>query len=1361
MEIKSVKKQRKALHELADFFGIQTSYRDSVKKKQYASDKALLSVLKAMGVSLNEDQDFSQLLHNIFTENHTAIEPVIVAWDGIVSAISISVPEKQSQVKIFCQLVCENNFEITWTENLNSLRVLRTAVFNNVEYVIRELRISKQLPLGYHHLTLQMNDQHYEAMIIAAPSRIEIAEQDEEIKDFGLFVPIYSLHSERSVGCGDLTDFKNFIEWSVQQGANFAGTLPIHSVFLNKFGDFSPYSAITRFFWNEIFLDVTNIPEYQANLISPSDLEEINSKLLVDYKKIMHVKRAALEQMLVACQNTAQRHQKMYAFAEKNPEVKLYAAFRAAVEIFNLPWQKWSFMSKHGSIPEEIFTSKQYFYHIYVQWLLEQQLTELKDFAKANNFKLYFDMPLGVNKNGYDVWRHQNVFALDASIGSPPDAVFTKGQNWSLPPLHPRKIRQTHYKYFIESLRAIMPYVDLLRIDHVMAFNRLFWIPKDCETTEGVYVDYAADEFYAILCLEANRHAVNLVGENLGTVPPMVNKTMKNHQLHQMYVVEYEIEAGKKLKENIPRLSVASLNTHDMPTFAAFCKADDIYNRLQQDLLDDESAQAEMVKRNARISEMKKFLLQENFLQKENFNSVYHFLEALLVFLAHNKQQFLLINLEDLWLESTSQNIPTTSTEAGNWQHRTKLSMEEFAKNKHVLHILHQLAKIRRPSSDQEIRRNKHLIKINRVQPFSLLTEEDIYLFNEGNHHRLYQKLGAHVINNNELQGVYFAVWVPNAKYVSVIGNFNYWNKFEYQLIPRQSSGIWEGFIPGLKGGEIYKYFIESHHHYAAEKADPFGFLHELPPRTASVVTDLDYEWHDQAWMKSRYQKQNHQAAISIYEMHLGSWRRIAGEDRFLTYVEIAPLLVEYIKSMGYTHVEFMPIMEHPFYDSWGYQSTGYFSPTSRYGSPQDLMYLIDVLHQNDIGVILDWVPSHFPCDLHGLSFFDGTHLYEHSDPRKGFHPDWKSAIFNYGRNEVRSFLISSALFWLDKYHIDGLRVDAVASMLYLDYSRNEGEWIPNIFGGRENLEAIHFLQQFNIAVYQYFPDVQTIAEESTAWGGVSRPTYLNGLGFGFKWDMGWMHDTLKYFNHDPIHRSYHHHELTFRMIYAFTENFVLALSHDEVVHGKGSLLGRMPGYDYDKFANLRILYGYMFSQPGKKCLFMGNDFGQWNEWSMRRSLDWHLLEYRPHQGIQAWIKKLNHLYREEPALFQLDDDPRGFEWIDCNDNQNSTLVYLRKSKNEQEAILVVLNNTPMWLDNYRVGIPIQGNWTLIANSDDTSFGGSGMEIIQNPPVEAIDSHGRPFSMNIKIPPLSIIFYKWLLIFAQPNTHKSLRHTEK
>ncbi len=627
----------------------------------------------------------------------------------------------------------------------------------------------------------------------------------------------------------------------------------------------------------------------------------------------------------------------------------------------------------------------------------------------------------------------------------------------------------------------------------------------------------------------------------------------------------------------------------------------------------------------------------------------------------------------------------------------------------------------------------------------SRFTEHDIYLFKQGNHFRLYDKLGSHRMDVDGKTGTYFAVWAPNAAEVSVIGDFNNWNRKSHKLHLRSDmTGIWEGFIPSINAVEKYKYhLVSTRNNYSVDKGDPYAFCWENPPKTASRVWDLEYEWKDSKWMSRRKKINSLQAPISIYEVHPGSWKRVPEEgNRFLTYRELAHDLTAYVKKMGFTHVELMPVTEHPFYGSWGYQTVGYFAPTSRYGTPQDFMYLIDHMHQHGIGVIMDWVPSHFPSDEHGLAYFDGTYLYEHEDPKMGFHPEWNSSIFNYGRNEVRNFLISSALFWLDKYHIDGIRVDAVASILYLNYARKPGEWIPNKYGGNENLDAVEFLKKLNEAIYVSFPDVQTFAEESTEWPMVTRPPYLGGLGFGMKWNMGWMHDTLKYLSKDSIFRKHHHDQLTFSIWYAFSENFTLPLSHDEVVHGKGSLIGKMPGDEWQSNANLRLMFGYMYGHPGKKLLFMGGEIAQWKEWDHDESLEWHILEYLGHQGIQNWVKDLNHLYKKEPALYELDFSNNGFEWIDFHDWEQSVLSFIRKDKDNRTIILVVFNFTGVPRQDYIVGVPRKGVWKEMLNSDSKTYGGSGCGNSGRVTASDVPAQARDHSISITLPPLGVLFFK-------------------
>jgi len=640
------------------------------------------------------------------------------------------------------------------------------------------------------------------------------------------------------------------------------------------------------------------------------------------------------------------------------------------------------------------------------------------------------------------------------------------------------------------------------------------------------------------------------------------------------------------------------------------------------------------------------------------------------------------------------------------------------------------------------------------------ISSDDLFLFNEGTHYDLHEKLGAHPIPGG---GVAFAVWAPNAREVSVVGDFNGWNKGANALAPAGASGIWAGEVREAAPGAVYKYHVRARgSDYAADKADPFGFMHETPPKTGSIVRALDYTWNDGAWMKSRGGRQSLGAPMSAYEVHLGSWMRDPGNPtRMLSYRELAPMLAAHCTRLGFTHVEFLPVMEHPYYPSWGYQTTGYFAPTSRYGTPQDFMFLIDHLHQAGVGVILDWVPSHFPTDEIGLGYFDGTHLFEHADPRQGFHPEWKSAIFNYGRNEVRAFLISSAMFWLDKYHADALRVDAVASMLYLDYGRRDGEWVPNKFGGRENIEAVEFLRQFNTAVYGRFPDAQTIAEESTAWPMVSRPTYVGGLGFGLKWDMGWMHDTLKYYAHEPVHRRYHHNHLNFRGLYMYSEHYMLPLSHDEVVHLKGSLIERMPGDPWQRFANLRLLLTNQWTSPGKKLLFMGGEFAQWREWNEAISLDWHLAERPEHAGIQALVAELNRVYRAEPSLHLGDCDARGFEWVEPNDSEQSVLAFLRHTPDRSSSALVVFNNTPVVRHQYRLGAPRAGTWKEILNTDAPVYGGSGVGNLGAVEASPMPFRQFPASVTLTLPPLGAVILVSQTVPSAPATDSSPSDTGK
>jgi alpha-1,4-glucan:alpha-1,4-glucan 6-glycosyltransferase len=1103
--------------------------------------------------------------------------------------------------------------------------------------------------------------------------------------------------------------------------------------FLDEPFDPSPYAPVSRLFWNEFYIDPRRAPEFansgeaQALVESSafqSEVSALRAGDLVEYRRGMALRRPVLEALArTLFSEDSPRQVALWRWTGEHAQVGPYARFRAVTERYRKTWQHWPVAVRDTNLAQAELDPAAERYHLYVQWLAAEQLQDLKERSVGYGAGLYLDFPLGVHGGGFDVWRGRDSFVAGASVGAPPDPLNLNGQDWGFPPAHPERLREQGYEYFILSIRNHLQYAKALRIDHVMGLRRLFWIPAGFAGPDGVYVGYREREFHAILTLESWRNQAMIIGEDLGTVPPEVRQEMRRHQLYRMYVLPltWRDDPGRVLATP-PAQSLASLNTHDMPPFAAFWNDLDKPSRRQ--ILGS--------------------LREDGFLTPGGKPGTEEVFQATLDFLAASEAKTVLVNLEDLWLETERQNLPGTYDEHPNWRRKAALSLEELDRNAAVLETLGRVDQLRKQGREDMTDNLADRLPADH-QSVPSLSADDLYLFNEGSHLELYTKLGSHPTTVDGVNGVVFRVWAPNANYVSVVGDFNEWDRARNRLELAGESGIWQGFVPDVGPGAIYKYHIGSHvQGYVVDKADPFALVSEVPPKSASIVWDLSYQWGDQEWMEQRWWRNAPDAPLSIYEVHLGSWMRVPDEDnRALTYRELAPRLAQYARDMGFTHVEFMPVTEHPFYGSWGYQTTGYFAPTSRYGTPQEFMELVDVLHQHNIGVILDWVPSHFPTDEHGLAFFDGTHLYEHADPRQGFHPDWNSAIFNYGRNEVRSFLLSSALFWLDKYHIDGLRVDAVASMLYLDYSRNEGEWIPNQHGGRENLEAISFLRRLNEEVYRLFPDTQTIAEESTAWPMVSRPTYLGGLGFGMKWDMGWMHDTLRYMSEDPVHRKFHHNDLTFRLLYAFTENFVLPLSHDEVVHGKGSLLGKMPGDEWQRFANLRLLYSLMFAEPGKKLLFMGGEFGQVGEWNHDASLDWHVLAYPSHAGVQRLVKQLNRVYRASPALYERDNSWDGFEWVDANDTDQSVLSFLRKGRSGEDWVLAVFSFTPVPRHGYRLGVPAAGFWREILNTDAGEYGGSG--IGNHGGVEAVPEpmHGLPNSVTITLPPLGGLYFRF------------------
>ena len=1387
-----------ALQELARLHAVETSYVDLAGERRHASPEALRAVLGALGVERLDDPREATERRLVELRQRLA-EPVVVAWEGRLHLVLQPDGPKDLVHGVQAHLTLEDGSE---------RRLQLTAEERSSGGL--EIAWPDRLPHGYHRLVLSSGGRWAQTEVISAPQRAfrgEAGETIDERPGWGLFLPLYALSSENSSGIGDTADLERLVDWASERGADAVGTLPLYATFSgapDPVVDPSPYAPVSRLFWNELYLHPNRLPELATTdrsggiaelLDAPwfrTALGELRIAREIDYQELVRVKGELLRQLASAFFSGAsdRRRGELEAFLERRPETRRYAAFRALGERRGQVWQEWPEEYREGELPEAMERGasaetppQEVGFHLWAQWVMDGELRRVAARARERGRGLYLDLPLGVHGSSYDVWRHQDLFVTGVSVGSPPDPFFTQGQGWGFPPLHPERLRAEGHRYFRQVIRRTMELAGILRIDHVMQLHRLFWIPDGGDASDGLYVRYPAEELLAILCLESHRARTILVGENLGTVPPEVDRSLAIHGIGGMEVTQFGLsdDAGAALPE--PRADLVSLDTHDTPSFPAFLDGADLTLRRRLGHLDREAEESERARRRRLRDALVEQLCADGRLAADSAApDAGTVTAAALEALAASDAPLLMISLEDLWGETEPQNVPGTGGgEYPSWRRKSRLSFEEFRRDPRVTETLARVEAARtaarpgttdetsraRPTANEQERADSMSQNSDTLEAVETsadlgevlggerlgealggtlpLTDDDLHLFNEGRHFQLYDKLGAHPMEVGGTAGTYFAVWAPGASSAAVVGEWNGWDGESHRLTPRSGSGIWEGFVPGVGPGTLYKYRIRSGDGgYRVDKADPFGFEAETPPATGSVVARLEHEWGDAEWMAGRGERQRQGSPISIYEVHLGSWRRMPEEDdRSLTYRELAETLPGYVAKLGFTHVELLPIMEHPFYGSWGYQTTGYFAPTSRYGSPADFMALVDAFHQAGVGVILDWVPSHFPSDEHGLAYFDGTHLFEHADPRQGYHPDWGSLIFNYGRHEVRSFLISSGMFWLDRYHIDGLRVDAVASMLYLDYSRKEGEWIPNRHGGRENLEALEFLRQMNSAFYERYPDVQVFAEESTAWPMVSRPTYLGGLGFGFKWDMGWMHDTLQYLERDPIHRKYHHGELTFRGVYAFSENFCLPLSHDEVVHGKGSLAAKMPGSAWDKLANLRLLYTTMTAQPGKKLLFMGAELAQWREWNHDASLDWHLLDEEAHQGIQRLVTDLNRLYREVPALHERDTSPDGFEWIEGGDSENSVVAYLRRGESDDDVVVCVMNYTPVLRHNYRLGVPRGGVWREIFNSDAEAYGGSGQGNLGAVEAAPVPLHGRSHSVTLTLPPYGGVFLRY------------------
>ena len=1328
----------KELAQLAASYGIESSYHDIWGRLVVAKDDALLAMLLCLGCDVRDARGpaaISRALEARHAELAERLVPdVLVSWDG-TTGFHVRVRRSEATSRVDVQLALEEGRTLSHATSLADAKVLRRIDLGGAEYADLELCLPEALPVGYHRASIRVGSRSRECAVWVAPGR---AAPGTEERGFGLFAPVYALRSERNEGVGDLADLGDLARFVGGRGGTSLATLPLLPTFLDGPYDPSPYAPISRLFWNEIYIAIDRLPDLPSvararALFGDESYKETARELRaarnVDYGAVLTHKRRLLCELSEAAFLDSRERARLEAHLAARPEVAEYARFRAVVERQRRPFQQWPARMRER-IEDSDFDASSFRYHAYCQMRAEEQMAALAEEARSAGVGLYMDLPLGAHPSGYDAFRHHGELIPSCSTGAPPDTLFEGGQDGGFAPTDPARASAAGHAYFIAALRHQMRHASVLRIDHVMSLHRLFCIPRGLPASEGLYVRQPEDELYAALCIESQRAGTHVVGEDLGTVPDEVRARMARHGIGRLFVLQYEPVPEPGRAYSIPPGAVASLNTHDMPTFVGYLRGRDLETQRELGLLDDERLARERAARAEHRGRIETFLASCGLVERPTSDA--ELLQAELACLARSSADLVQASVDDLLGETEPQNVPGTSIERPNWRRKLRLSLEEIRASPEIHRLLAALSREKVPSRDEP--------RALRSKPSTSLSDMDLHLFNEGTHRQIQDRLGAHPGTSDGLSGTFFSAWAPNAVSVHVVGDFNGWTSRDAPLFPRGSSGVWEAFVPGVGEGDLYKLHVTAQDGHGFDKADPFAVRAETPPRTASIVWNPRHAWDDAAWMGDRGLRNAIEAPCSIYEVHLGSFRR-AADGSLLGYRELAPFLVEHVKRLGFTHVELMPVMEHPFYGSWGYQLTGYFAATGRYGAPEDLMALVDALHQAGIGVIFDWVPGHFPTDAHGLGSFDGTHLYEHADPRRGFHPDWKSHIFNYGRHEVRSFLTSSALYWLEKFHGDGLRVDGVASMLYLDYSRAAGEWIPNEFGGRENLTAIAFLRWLNESVYSQCPDVQMTAEESTAWPMVSRPTYLGGLGFGTKWDLGWMHDTLDYFSKDPIYRKYHQNRLTFRGVYAWQENFVLPLSHDEVVHGKGSLLSKMPGDDWQKFGNLRLLFSYQFASPGHKLVFMGGELGQRNEWSHEVPLDFSLLDAPLHGGVARCLAELNRVYRSEAALHELDQRPEGFAWIDVENADQSVLVFERRARSGAR-IVAVFNFTPVPRRGYRIGVPSEGVWREIFNSNAADFGGTGEGNFGERRAEPIGTHGRAWSLELTLPPLSALYFR-------------------
>lgn len=1314
-----------------------------------------------------------------------------------------------------------------------------------------------QLACGYYTLSAETGGKSCLVRLIVAPESVyqpKLLANGGRMN--GLTMHLYSLRSERNWGIGDFTDLLNLMKYAAEKKLDFVGINPLHALFTSKPAFASPYSPSSREWLNPIYLDVEKVGAFTYNeqlknwLAQPKIRQRIAALRItetVTYTAVWACKRDALHMAFNAfeqdtCEAAANERAAFEAFVlEKGKALQGFGLFEALDQYYSRPgqvgWQSWpsEFHQPDGKAVEKFARSheREIRFYMWLQWLCAEQLQEVNQAAAEYGVKLgiYGDLAVGVARGSADTWLNRQDYCMDLSVGAPPDPLGPTGQNWDLPPLNPLMLKHTGYEKFAHLLRENMRLYGVLRIDHVMALCRLWWVLNGKTADFGAYVHYDAEVMFAILALESQRNRCVIIGEDLGTVPDEARHLLNRYQVFS-YKVMYFSKGwnGFQLPEEYPEQAITVISTHDVAPLAGYWTGKDLDTMFKLGTLPDAAAfQTALDEREHDKADLLDKLKETGCLGADvqmPAKADETLLAALHKYGALSRSKLYAVQLENLLGVIDNLNVPGVTEGYPNWAQKMPVSLEDFLQHRLMggqlaiidevrmktnsqIKTYHELDQIERDtveslflathsdvfaylgrhrlaegdevvrvlipgavSVDIVNRRSGELIvpsekidergffvavlpddapdyalRIRYTEDTEPVIEEDPYHFGsalqdmdswllaEGKHLRPYETLGAHFAELDGVKGVRFAVWAPNAQRVSVIGEFNNWDGRRHVMRFHRDNGIWDIFIPAVKLNALYKFEIRDANGNVREKADPYAFGAELRPTTASIVRGLPDEVEEPAF---RARANAVDAPISIYEVHLGSWKRNPENNYWLTYEELAKELVAYVKDMGFTHIEFLPVSEYPFDGSWGYQATGLYAPTSRFGSPEELRALIKAAHDEGISVILDWVVGHFPTDDHGLAKFDGTALYEHADPREGYHQDWNTLIYNFGRNEVKNFLQGNALYWIERFGFDGIRVDAVASMIYRNYSRKDGEWIPNQYGGHENLEAIAFLRDTNTMLKEEVPAATEIAEESTSFANVTRQ---EGLNFSFKWNMGWMNDTLRYMMEDPINRKYHHNKMTFGMMYQYSENFVLPLSHDEVVHGKRSLLGRMPGDCWQQFANLRAYYGFMYGFPGKKLLFMGSEFAQGREWNYNEGLDWFLLEQEGgwHKGVQDFVRELNHVYKDTAPLYQLDQWPEGFEWLVADDGNNSVFVFERRDR-EGNRVIVISNFTPVVREGYRFGVNSAGEYREILNSDDLHYKGSGVSAGATVETEEVWSHGKPNSLSVTVPPLATVY---------------------